>query len=71
MKYHTLYVFFLKKQQNLKLSSAADYTGGALWVRVFRKHISPPTFHWTAIPLRSWRSRIFSKIIPNRRESVD
>ena len=30
-----------------------------------------PRFHWTAIPLRSWRSRIFSKIIPNRRESVD
>ena len=30
-----------------------------------------PTFHWTAIPLRSWRSRIFSKIIPNRRGSVD
>ena len=27
----------------------------------------PPPFHWTAIPLRSWRSRIFSKIIPNRR----
>ena len=32
--------------------------------------IKPP-FHWTAIPLRSWRSSIFSKIIPNRRESVD
>ena len=32
--------------------------------------INPP-FHWTAIPLRSWRSRIFSKIIPNRRGSVD
>ena len=31
----------------------------------------PPPFHWTAIPLRSWRSRIFSKIIPNRRGSVD
>ena len=31
----------------------------------------PPQFHWTAIPLRSWRSRIFSKIIPNRRGSVD
>ena len=31
----------------------------------------PPRFHWTAIPLRSWRSRIFSKIIPNRRGSVD
>ena len=30
-----------------------------------------PPFHWTAIPLRSWRSRIFSKIIPNRRGSVD
>ena len=29
-----------------------------------------PPFHWTAIPLRSWRSRIFSKIIPNRRGSV-
>ena len=28
-------------------------------------------FHWTAIPLRSWRSNIFSKIIPNRRGSVD
>ena len=28
-------------------------------------------FHWTAIPIRSWRSRIFSKIIPNRRRSVD
>ena len=22
----------------------------------------PPPFHWTAIPLRSWRSRIFSKL---------
>ena len=31
----------------------------------------PPPFHWTAIPLRSWRSRIFSKIIPNCRGSVD
>ena len=28
-------------------------------------------FHWTAIRLRSWRSRIFSKIIPNRIRSVD
>ena len=25
MKYHALFVFFLKKQQNLKLSSAANY----------------------------------------------
>ena len=33
------------------------------------KGLKPP-FHWTAIPLRSWRSRIFSKIIPNRRGSV-
>ena len=31
----------------------------------------PPPFHWTAIPLRSWRCGIFSKIIPNRRGSVD
>ena len=31
----------------------------------------PPPFHWTAIPLRSWRSRIVSNIIPNRRGSVD
>ena len=31
----------------------------------------PPPFHWTAIPLRSWWFRIFSKIIPNRRGSVD
>ena len=32
----------------------------------------PPTpFNWTAIPLRSWRSRVFSEIIPNRRGSVD
>ena len=30
-----------------------------------------PPFHWTVIPLRSWRSRIFSKIIANRRGSVD
>ena len=29
-----------------------------------------PPFHWTAIPLRSWRSRLSSKIIPNRRGSV-
>ena len=28
-------------------------------------------FHWTAIPLCSWRSQIFSKIFPNRRGSVD
>ena len=28
-------------------------------------------FHWTAIPLRSWRSKIFTKIILNRRGSVD
>ena len=33
----------------------------------FRHTPPPPPFHWTAIPLRSWRSRIFSKIIPNRR----
>ena len=32
--------------------------------------LSPP-LHWIAIPLRSWRSRIFSKIIPNRRRSID
>ena len=31
----------------------------------------PPPFHWTAIPLRSWRSRIFSKTIPYRCGSVD
>ena len=30
-----------------------------------------PRFKWTAFRLRSWRSRIFSKIIPNRRGSVD
>ena len=30
-----------------------------------------PTFHWTAFPLRSWRSRTFSKIIPNHSRSVD
>ena len=36
-----------------------------------RKCNPPPPFHWTAILLRSWRSRIFSKIIPNRRGSVD
>ena len=34
-----------------------------------KTYLKPP-FHWTAIPLRSWRSRIFSKIIPNRRGSV-
>ena len=37
------------------------------------KHLTPPPppppFHWTTIPQRSWRSRIFSKIIPNRRGS--
>ena len=33
-------------------------------------NVNPP-FPWMAIPLRSWRSRIFSKIIPNRRGSVD
>ena len=38
--------------------------------RFFKMFVKPP-FHWTAIPLRSWRSRIFSKIIPNRRGSVD
>ena len=30
MKYHA-FCYFLKKQQNLKLSSAANYSG-ALWV---------------------------------------
>ena len=30
-----------------------------------------PLFQWTPIPLRSWRPSIFSKIIPNRRRSVD
>ena len=30
-----------------------------------------PTFHWTAFSLRSWRSRGFSKIIPNYSRSVD
>ena len=30
-----------------------------------------PTFHWTAFPLRSWRSRSFPKIIPNRSRGVD
>ena len=36
-------------------------------------HLPPPPtpFHWTAILLRSWRTRSFSKIIPNRRGSVD
>ena len=29
-----------------------------------------PPFHWTAISLRSWRSQIFSKTIPNRRRSI-
>ena len=29
------------------------------------KVLLTPPFHWSAIPLRSWRSRIFSKIIPN------
>ena len=33
-------------------------------------YLKPP-FHWTAIPLRLWWSRIFSKIIPNLRGSVD
>ena len=33
--------------------------------------LSNPPFHWTAIPLRSWRSCIFSKIIQNRRGSLD
>ena len=33
--------------------------------------LSLTPLHWTAIPLRSWRSRIFSKIIPNGRGSVD
>ena len=33
--------------------------------------LTPPPFHWTAIPLRSWQSRNFSKFIPNRRKSVD
>ena len=32
--------------------------------------LAKPPFHWTAIPLRSWRSRIFFKIIPDRRGSV-
>ena len=31
----------------------------------------PPPFHWTAIPPRSWRSRIFSRIILHRNGSVD
>ena len=35
------------------------------------KCLAKPPSHWTAIPLRSWRSRIFSKIIPNHRGSVD
>ena len=30
-----------------------------------------PPFHWTAFPPRSWRSRSFSKIIPNRSRSVE
>ena len=33
--------------------------------------LNTPPFHWTAIPLRLWRFRIFSKIIPNCRGSVD
>ena len=33
-------------------------------------YLKPP-FHWTANLLRSWRSSIFSKIIPNRCGSVD
>ena len=49
-------------------------------VRIFSKNIGsvtylnpppPPPFPWTAIPLRSWRSSIFSKMIPNRRGSVN
>ena len=35
------------------------------------KQRSKTPFHWTAIPLRSWRSRIFFKIIPNHRRSVE
>ena len=36
-----------------------------------KPHLLIPTFHWTTFPLRSWRSRSFSKIIPNRSRSVD
>ena len=42
-------------------------TSDQLTLNLFLK----PPFHWTAIRLRPWRSRIFSKIIPNRRGSVD
>ena len=34
-------------------------------------NLSLPTFRLTTFPLRSWRSRSFSKIIPNRSGSVD
>ena len=37
MKYHAL-LLFLKKQQNLKLSSAANI-GGALWVKGWHFHL--------------------------------
>ena len=35
MKYHTLFVIFEKKRQNLKLQSAVNYIGGALRVNTF------------------------------------
>ena len=40
-------------------------------VGLFTPPPPPLPFHWTAMPLRSWRSRFFSKLIPNRRGSVD
>ena len=56
----------------MKILLRCDYASIALRVHGdVATYPPPPPFHWTTIPLRSWRSRIFSKIIPNRRGSVD
>ena len=51
----------------MKLNRWVQFVEGMFPYKTTLKH----PFHWTAIPLRLWRSRIFSIIIPNRRWSVD
>ena len=62
-------------QEDNKIKATNSLSSTSRWLKKYKGHLilhnPPPPFHWTAIPLRSLRSRIFSKIIPNCRGSVD
>ena len=52
MKYHALFVIF-EKRQNLKLSSAANYSG-ALWVKIFPEQYLHMRIKWLGFYLFVW-----------------